>query len=113
MSFKGSVESFSLADVFQNLSMNQQTGTLSVVASPGQEKHIFFKEGHICFLTIGAQQPLVPPEVFLAHGLVLENQVAEALERHQQTKEGVVASLLALGHLNQAQCEQMLIHQTE
>ena len=58
MSFKGSVESFSLADVFQNLSMNQQTGTLSVVASPGQEKHIFFKEGHICFLTVGGQQPL-------------------------------------------------------
>jgi hypothetical protein len=113
MSFKGSVESFSLADVFQNLSMNQQTGTLSIAATPGHEKNIFFKEGHVSFLAIGAQPPPLPAEVFLAHGLVQQRQADEALARHQQSKEGVVAALLSLGHLSRENHELMLKHQIE
>ncbi len=42
MGFKGSLESINLADIFQNLAMNRQSGTLRVEdASRGRIKSIY------------------------------------------------------------------------
>jgi tetratricopeptide (TPR) repeat protein len=103
MSFKGSVESFSLADVFQNLSMNQQTGALHVVATPTEQKYVYFKDGQVRFLSRGAQKLLIPPPVFVARGLAQREQLEQALELQKQTKETIGSALIGLGFLTEEQ----------
>ena len=54
MAFKGNVDSFSLADVFQNLAMNSQTGTLRITPERNpnaEEKYVYFQDGRIRFLS--------------------------------------------------------------
>ena len=94
MGFKGSVESFSLADVFQNLSMNQQTGTLRVYTVAGEERFIFFENGHVQSLSRGAGKPLVVPDMFLARGLINQAQLDAALARHPETGMAALPCLL-------------------
>ena len=113
MGFKGSVESFSLADVFQNLAMNQQTGTLHVFAGEGEEKFIHFQNGQVRFLSKGAHNVLLPGEVFHARGLVSPVQLAEALERQKETSEPIGAVLLSLSHIDRPQFDDVARHQME
>ena len=113
MGFKGSVDSFSLADVFQNLAMNQQTGTLRVIQAGGQEKHVFFQDGQIRYMARGPKQLLLPPEAFFARGLVSQQQLDAALERQSTIAESVGDGLLALGHITQEQLDDAAKHQVE
>src|SRR5690349_1021231 len=113
MGFKGSVESFSLADVFQNLSMNQQTGTLKVVASTGDEKHVYFETGQVRYLARGLRKPLLLPEVYIARGVVLKMQLDAAIERQRQSNESIGAALIALTHINAQQFGELVKHQIE
>jgi outer membrane protein assembly factor BamB/Tfp pilus assembly protein PilF len=113
MGFKGSVESFNLADVFQNLQNQQKTGTLKVVQPGGEEKHVHFHEGQVRFLARGPKKPIILPEVFLARGLVLKMQLDAALEQQKQNKEPIGACLLALGHLTPEQLQAAVKHQIE
>jgi len=83
MGFKGNVESFNLADVFQNLASNQQTGTLRVYANNGEEKNVFFQTGQVRHLSKGSRATLVTPEVFIARGLVERHALEAAGERQK------------------------------
>ena len=85
MGFKGSVDSFSLADVFQNLSMNQQTGTLRVFTSDGNEKQIYFISGQVKHLSRGLRKPLIADEVYHARGLVLANTLEHGKQCAKET----------------------------
>jgi outer membrane protein assembly factor BamB len=102
MGFKGSVESFNLADVFQNLQNQQKTGTLRVIQPSGDEKHIHFHDGQIRYLARGPHKALLPPEVFLARGLALKSQLEAAVEQ-KPGGESLCSHLVALGHLTDAQ----------
>ncbi|HYF51524.1 MAG TPA: DUF4388 domain-containing protein [Planctomycetota bacterium] len=113
MGFKGSVESFSLADVFQNLSMNQQTGTLKVVAGTGDEKHVYFENGQVKYMARGLRKPLLLPEVFVARGLVLKLQLDPAVERARANNEFIGPVLVAMGHINNEQLGEVVKHQIE
>ena len=113
MGFQGSVESFSLADVFQNLAMNQQTGTLRIFISTGAERHIHFETGQVRYLSHGSQKPLLLGEIVVGRGIASEEQVAQALARQTESKEALGASLLALGFLTQEQIDELVRHQIE
>ena len=52
MAFAGTLESITLADIFQNLATNHQTGTLSL-ESRDAAKIIFFQSGEIRYLAPG------------------------------------------------------------
>lgn len=114
MGFKGSVESFSLADIFQNLAMNQQTGTLRVfVRDTEMERNIFFDAGQVKYLSHGKQKPLLLGEILVGRGVVKEDQVAEALQRQTENKEPLGANLVQLGYMEQGQVDELVTHQIE
>ncbi|HEY3323484.1 MAG TPA: DUF4388 domain-containing protein [Planctomycetota bacterium] len=96
MGFKGSVESFSLGDVFQNLANNQQTGTLHVFIAGGPEKFVFFQNGQLRNLSHGLGKPLLSPDVFFARGFIDAAQLEQVRQRCQSTNEQPGAALLAL-----------------
>src|SRR3954463_2761036 len=103
MGFKGSVESFSLADVFQNLAMNQQTGTLHVYTATTEEKFVYFQAGTVRFLSHGATNPLLSPQVFHARGLINVLQLESALQRQKENNEPAGAALMSLGYIEEQQ----------
>lgn len=113
MGFKGSVESFSLADVFQNLAMNQQTGTLRVFGNGTEEKNVFFQNGQVRHLSRGSNTSLLPPDVFVARGLVTQQQIEAAIERQRETGKSVGACLIDLGQINEVQHDDITRHQIE
>ena len=116
MGFKGNVESFSLADVFQNLAMNQQTGTLRITPERNphaEEKYVYFQDGHVRFLSGSSRTPLLPPEVFLARGLLSKSEFDAALLRQTETSETLVTCLGGMGYVNEHQIQELLIHQIE
>lgn len=114
MGFKGSVESFSLADIFQNLAMNQQTGTLRVfVRDTEMERNIFFDGGQVKYLSHGKQKPLLLGEILVGRGVVKEDQVAEALQRQAENKEPLGANLVQLGYMDLGQVDELVTHQIE
>ena len=106
MGFKGSVESFSLADVFQNLAMNQQTGSLRVFTENAVEKNIYFENGMIRYLNCGAGKPLLTPEVFFARGLILKTNLTAALDRQRETAQPTGLCMVELGFITQLQLEE-------
>lgn len=113
MGFQGSVESFSLADVFQNLAMNQQTGTLRVFVQNGSERHVYFEAGQVKFLSHGTQKPLLLGEILIGRGVATEDQVAQALARQAEVREPLGACMVALNFLSQEQVEEIVRHQIE
>ncbi len=105
MGFKGSVDSFSLADVLQNLAMNQQTGTLHVFLSGGAEKFVYFENGQIRDLSHGTGRQLMPAEVFYARGYIGAQALEEVLNQCRQTSEVPGLVLLGMGHISREQFE--------
>lgn len=112
MGFQGSVESFSLADVFQNLAMNQQTGTLRLWVSEST-RHIFFEEGQVKFLSHGHKKPLLLGEILLGRSIVTEEQVQEALEKQEEAQEPLGKCLVNLGYLDETELDNQVKHQIE
>src|SRR5438270_10394893 len=101
MGFKGNVESFSLADVFQNLAMNSQTGTLRITPerNPGaEEKYVYFQDGHVRFLSGSSRTPLLPPEVFVARGILSKSEFDAALLQQAESTETLVTTLSSMGY---------------
>ena len=65
MGFQGQLASVNIADIFQTLQMNRQTGTLSVTGPEGPV-HIWFDQGQIGM----ASAPLIDGTPFLIHALI-------------------------------------------
>lgn len=108
MGFKGSVESFSLADVFQNLAMNQQTGTLSVFASDSQTSSVFFKDGTVNAVSHGTANSLPSLLAYFARGLINQVQMQEAAEHIKAQRKPVPQALIDLGFLDDAQVKEIM-----
>ncbi|MGD0088358.1 MAG: DUF4388 domain-containing protein [Planctomycetota bacterium] len=113
MGFEGSVESFSLADVFHSLEMNHQTGTLRIRTPAGVERLIFFENGSVQALAAAAGKPLVPPEAFMARGYVSQNMLDEALTASQSLASPAIDLLVEHGGLTATQVDQVIRVQTE
>ncbi len=78
MGFKGSLESINLADIFQNLAMNQQTGTLKV-SDKDRVKCIYFHRGEVRYLSHGKRKNILLGEMLVGRGLATREQVDAAL----------------------------------
>lgn len=81
MGFQGQLSSVNLADIFQTLNMNRQTGTMSVVQG-GQTYHIYFDQGDVC----RASAPAVDGVPWLLavlqrRGLLRAEDAGEVLQR--------------------------------
>lgn len=103
MGFQGQLSSVQLADLFQTLYMNRQTGTLSVNDSQGTV-HVYFDQGQIARCTA----PLVESVPFLIttvvrKGLIPQDRADEITQRLRQTNQPLRELLLASG----------LVHVTE
>ena len=107
MGFKGSVESVSLANVFQNLAMNQQTGTLRVYTAEGHERLIFFQSGNVQSLSPGAGKPLLCAEMFLARGYLSQNMLEAALTAAKEMARSAIDLLVEQGALTATQVNEV------
>ncbi len=112
MGFGGSIESFSLADVFQNLAMNQQKGTLRVQAPDGTERNVYFDGGQIRNISHGFNKPLIDTKVLVGRGLVAENQAAEGMAR-VAGGEPLLTALMSLNYLAKEKADELVSHQIE
>ncbi len=77
MGFKGSLQSYSLADLFQNVGTNDRTGTLKIIGPKG-EKLIYFVEGQIRLLAHGAGKKGLLKKVLVESKLIPEANINEA-----------------------------------
>ncbi|MCX7805919.1 MAG: DUF4388 domain-containing protein, partial [Planctomycetota bacterium] len=113
MGFKGSLDTFNLADVFQNLSLNQQTGTLRLVAGSGACRNVYFASGHIKYLDRGDDKPLIPAEAFAVRGLASREQLDHAIAKASETGRPVGECLIDIGACSREQVDALFQHQIE
>ena len=115
MSFKGNVESFSLADLFQSLAAHQRTGTLRVAATDStEEKFVFFQDGRVRYLAKNTHATLLPPEMLLARGQINKIQYEAAMARQAERHDSSITTcLLEIGALNDAEYRDAVARQIE
>ncbi len=94
MGFKGTLDSINLADIFQNLAMNQQTGTLRV-QNRNEFKCIYFDRGGIRYLSLPAS---TSSHRFITEALAKEGVVLHATAEVDDFDTASVFVELGLGH---------------
>jgi tetratricopeptide (TPR) repeat protein len=78
MTFRGDIASIGLADVFQNLKNNRQTGTLKLY-TPDETEWIYFHEGEIACAAAGDKPSAASMQLLVDSGLVTEDRLRELL----------------------------------
>jgi outer membrane protein assembly factor BamB/tetratricopeptide (TPR) repeat protein len=118
MGFKGNVESFSLADVFQNLGQNRQTGTLHIFTPENDEKWVWFQDGRLVGAVSSARKPYSLLNVLRGRGLVGGEAVTQARELRQSSNQPLAACLKECAGLTDEQmlettrnCVELEIHE--
>ncbi|MFW5857670.1 MAG: DUF4388 domain-containing protein [Planctomycetota bacterium] len=102
MGFSGDLDSVSLADVFQTLTQNQQTGTLRV-ADEETEKYIFFSQGAIRSVSSGRRRNAPLGELLLARNKITSEQLRAALDEQEGRQDD---ALLGETLVRQGACRQ-------
>ncbi len=92
-SLRGSLGILALGDVFRELAEDRRTGTLSVRASDGREKRIFFSRGEIALLSGGQKRRFRLGEALVAGGTVRPEDLDAALAI-QREKRGLLGEIL-------------------
>lgn len=112
MSFQGDLDTFSLADVFQTLNANQQTGTLHVFDGKS-ERFLVFNRGSIRCVSRGPRPNVRLGEILQARGLLSEEDLHRllTLQAEQNAPLGVLA--VSTGLCSQADVEAALRFQME
>jgi len=96
MGFKGTLESINLADIFQNLSINQQSGTLRIT-DQDTVRYIYFDHGQIKYLSRGRGSGLELEELMLGRGMISKADLEEMQKEASATGQGVTGALMASG----------------
>lgn len=107
MGFSGQLGTVNLADIFQTLHMNRQTGTMTV-AGPAETVRIWFSEGQVVLCAA----PPVEGRPFLVHavlkkGLITPDVVEDILRRNRQTGQPVRDLLLHVGAIQEADLDEV------
>lgn len=114
MAFQGDLASFSLADVFQNLTQNKQTGTLQInVGVAHKERHLHFQKGNLLYLSYGPNTRALYPEIFRSKGLLDQETFDKALNHSRDTGKPFVEAILGLGLANPDQLAVVCSHAIE
>lgn len=94
---QGTLNDFTLADVFSLLALTKKTGALGVT-SDGTDGRVFFREGLICLALSDAKRVPLGARLVSA-GLVDADQVRATVEQHTGDSVAVTEALLASGHV--------------
>ncbi len=114
MGFKGDLSTFNLANIFQTLSMNRQTGTLAIIdKEEGIEAFVFFKDGIIRQVATSDTRKLRIGEVLLRTGLLDSESLEQALATQRTTRERLGDVLIRMGLVSREQIVSALQFQQE
>ncbi len=107
MGFSGQLGTVNLADIFQTLQMNRQSGTL-IVAGPAETVRIWFSEGQVMRCTT----PPIDGRPYLMHavmkkGLTPTEIVEDLLRRHRQTGQPLRELLLHAGSISESDLDEI------
>jgi tetratricopeptide (TPR) repeat protein len=107
MGFSGQLGTVNLADIFQTLQMNRQTGTMTV-AGPVETVRIWFSEGQIAC----SSAPPINGHPCIAHAVIkkglVPTEVAEDLvRRHRQTGQAMRELLLHANAINDNELDEI------
>ena len=96
MGFKGSLESINLADIFQNLSINQQSGTLRITDND-LVRYIYFDKGQVRYLSRGRGRGLDLEDLMLGRGMIDRPRLESARRQAQESGSDVSSALVSSG----------------
>ena len=94
---QGTLNDFTLADVFSLLALTKKTGALRVTAD-GTDGRVFFRDGLICLALADAKRVPLGARLVGA-GLVDEEQVRSTIQQHTGDSVAVTEALLATGQV--------------
>src|SRR5919106_6676751 len=84
---KGTLDDFTLADIFRLLSLSKRTGQLDVERKAGSGR-VFFRDGEVYYAESSlSREPL--GQKLIRSGAITENQLRKALDRNAETGERV------------------------
>ncbi|MHC4884987.1 MAG: DUF4388 domain-containing protein [Planctomycetota bacterium] len=85
MGFSGDLTTFQLADIFQSLTNNQQTGTLHI-HDDKTDQYIFFSHGMVRSVSSGKRRGIPLGQLLLTRGIVTQEQLDHALRQEQASE---------------------------
>jgi len=112
MGFKGSLDSINLADIFQNLAMNQQTGTLRV-HDKDRVKCIYFQRGEVKYLSHGKRKNILLGEMLVGRGIATREQVEAALAEQKRSNRLLGEIVVELGIASREEVDNLVKFQIE
>lgn len=114
MSFKGNLKSFSLAEIFQSLSLNRHNGTLRICQQDGttsSTRFIHFGNGYITFVSPGSPDGFKIGEILSRKGIIEQQVIDEALSNQDNQDMRIGEILLQDGIVSEEDITQALIEQ--
>ncbi len=112
MGFSGSLESINLADIFQNLAMNHQTGTLNI-SDRDRTKCIYFEKGEVRYLSHGKRKNTLLGEMLVGRGLATREQVDAALAEQKASSSLLGEVIVSLGIASRTDIDDLVRFQIE
>ncbi|MCX7933969.1 MAG: DUF4388 domain-containing protein, partial [Planctomycetota bacterium] len=112
MGFQGDLDSVGLANIFQALTANQQSGTLHVYDATS-EKYLIFAQGFIRSVSSGKRQAAPLGEILVARGVLTPEALATALAEQRATRRPLGLILVESGLCRQEEIDAALRFQME
>jgi hypothetical protein len=112
MDLEGSLNRFSVAEVFQFLSFSRKTGTLGLQRSD-EVAMVYFNQGNVIY-AYTPQQKLPLGELLVQQGVLTQNQLSGALaekDKHPNRRIGEI--LVKFGYVSRSQMEEAVRRQVE
>ncbi|MFA4986665.1 MAG: PQQ-binding-like beta-propeller repeat protein [Candidatus Brocadiia bacterium] len=114
MGFKGDLNTFNLANIFQTLAMSRQTGTLAIFNSKEAcEGYIYFEQGLIKQAATSGSRKTLFGELLLRKGIIAQSDLEKALAYQRTTQERLGDILQKMGTIKREQIEDTLRFQQE
>ncbi|MHC4660342.1 MAG: DUF4388 domain-containing protein [Planctomycetota bacterium] len=112
MALRGNLESFSLPEIFQSLSVNQHTGTLRV--NDGEsEKLIYFSGGEINLMASGKRETTKIGDFLIKTGRATPQQVQECLKDQERSGKMLGQLLVERGVIGEEDVREAVINKIE
>ncbi|MFC1479131.1 PQQ-binding-like beta-propeller repeat protein [Planctomycetota bacterium] len=108
MGFQGNLQSYSLGDLFQNISGNNRTGMLKIFG-PSGEKYIYFAEGQIRLLAHGKRYKGMLKKVLADSQLIAREQLEKAAQEAAESSTALSNVVLDKGYIEEENLK-ALIH---
>src|SRR5262245_29351638 len=109
MGIKGDVRSISLANVLQDLAMNEQTGTL-LIRHKGRQLALWFERGALRLVGLGNREGPSPLNGLLALEKIRPDETP-AVSGKRTSEGGFIRSLLKKGRVTREDLKAALEHQ--